>query len=1194
MGSGEGKVFLLCLRGLTDSVDWHQLIKGVQAKQMGFLEILCWHLVEVAELKKMNLPIGQEGNAPLAKAVEERLGKFIKLKQFHFRYTKEMIFAIVHDCTNWSPNPAMNDVQNLKSAFDNISHWGTVQLVDAEDVHHMGSVNERGFLFFFAMFIPSLEGWAGPKKTAAVVPVVPSVDVEELERLRRALANAEGARDQAVAREKETGTRCEELTGTVTKREHELAALRDQLNACCSEKEILRAEAASLARERDLSSQSGAKAEAALSNEIQTLRTQLQQANATALAENKGRLELYQQAKELQEAHATISEKLHDRDAIIKRLKQEKADLAAAHAKELQSTLEQLDQAHANTVNENKGRHELYNKSKELQDYYVAQCNERDAAIAALKQENSDMQKQLASQHETGEEALKKAQQQLRTKNQQFSAVLEDCEATKSELARVQEELAIGRQQQASLGADLEAAQQRLVALEGDATEAHQDLDEVRQARLALLDELSRLKSALADTEARLASKEAEADALASRLSKQDFDGLSARTDRLMQEYAVAMGDIRVMQDENERLTRALRALELKMPLFARQGKNTTPPPLGDVTLVFTDVEGSTVQWEWDAETAAAAIRVHNDLMRMKLEQWGGYEVKTEGDAFMVAFADPVTAVSWCLDTQETLLNAKWPEKLYEHKKSAIVYSESGLLLYRGLRVRMGVHCGNPSAEEDPVNGRMDYFGPMVNRSARVESVANGGQVVCSRQVYDRVHEALKTSAWTPTEKDLGLFELKGLNDATHIMQFLPFSLRERTFAAAVNAEAELLAEKSKLQDELKALQAANAELSNKLAAIDETVMSQQEQAQALLADVHKAKLSGVPSEELLGILKKELSTLLAGQTETSGQLQKAIAVNNELSRSAVEMADRRERIVLESVAVEKKEMEGKISTLRFEVEVLKKNKSDLESQVTGLRGEVSVAASQGNHLEDELSEARRQYGNLQREVANLKEQLGKGAAAKSELEDEMTSQRSLLDAMAKRIEMVEGQLESAESKGLKMGAFYKQQSDAWALEEIQLKKIIRDLEERLQKRQETFKRAETDNRLEVLELRQQLREKDPLLKGIATSEANEEGKGVSKVAPTRTAAVTTSAVVAPSSPFLDTRNLSSRFSKVLEPAAAPPEAQGSCADCHRIIFSKSVTVSAMGKIYHEDVSWLSGTSHFLSLSLSPPFVYLL
>ncbi len=137
----------------------------------------------------------------LAQAIEERLGKFIKLKQFHFRYTKEMIFAIVHDCSNWDPDEKQNEVANLRSAFDNIAGWGIPTLVDPPDIKNMGSVNERGFLMFFAFFLPSLEGTAGPKKQKAAAAPPPDNGplLAEIDRLKALLASLESREKDALA-----------------------------------------------------------------------------------------------------------------------------------------------------------------------------------------------------------------------------------------------------------------------------------------------------------------------------------------------------------------------------------------------------------------------------------------------------------------------------------------------------------------------------------------------------------------------------------------------------------------------------------------------------------------------------------------------------------------------------------------------------------------------------------------------------------------------------------------------------------------------------------------------------------------------------------------------------------------------------------------------------------------------------------
>ncbi|KAJ2441493.1 hypothetical protein GGF42_007275, partial [Coemansia sp. RSA 2424] len=181
----------------------------------------------------------------------------------------------------------------------------------------------------------------------------------------------------------------------------------------------------------------------------------------------------------------------------------------------------------------------------------------------------------------------------------------------------------------------------------------------------------------------------------------------------------------------------------------ARPGDSTlarlereVPPPVGEVALVFTDVKNSTIQWETNQVAMRSAIKVHNSTMRRMLRSIGGYEVKTEGDAFMVSFPTVASALHWCLAVQMAFLAADWPQETLDSPHGCPLYwpndddnggdtakgrksvgnvdVESRRLIYRGLRVRMGVHFGSPVSEEDPITRRMDYFGPMVNRAARV------------------------------------------------------------------------------------------------------------------------------------------------------------------------------------------------------------------------------------------------------------------------------------------------------------------------------------------------------------------------------------------------------------------------------------------------------------------------------------------
>lgn len=82
----------------------------------------------------------------------------------------------------------------------------------------------------------------------------------------------------------------------------------------------------------------------------------------------------------------------------------------------------------------------------------------------------------------------------------------------------------------------------------------------------------------------------------------------------------------------------------------------------------------------------ASALSIHNNLMRERINVHKGYEVKTEGDAFMIAFSNVIDAAKWCIDVQQALLEQKWPEEILENESSALVKTEEGKVIWRGLR----------------------------------------------------------------------------------------------------------------------------------------------------------------------------------------------------------------------------------------------------------------------------------------------------------------------------------------------------------------------------------------------------------------------------------------------------------------------------------------------------------------------------
>lgn len=222
--------------------------------------------------------------------------------------------------------------------------------------------------------------------------------------------------------------------------------------------------------------------------------------------------------------------------------------------------------------------------------------------------------------------------------------------------------------------------------------------------------------------------------------------------------------------------------------LLARKRADAAKAPTGRIALVFTDVQGSTALWDAIPDAMREALAVHNELMRATLAEAKGYEVKTEGDAFMIAFGDPLSAAAFCLATQERLLDAPWPAALLAASDAREERSASGAVLYRGLRVRMGIHVGEPEPRVDPLTARMDYFGPHVNRAARVSGSAHGGQIVVSGDAHTAI-EAKRRALPDHEIVDLGSHFLKGLLAAEHLFEIRLSLLRERSFPPVKSGE---------------------------------------------------------------------------------------------------------------------------------------------------------------------------------------------------------------------------------------------------------------------------------------------------------------------------------------------------------------------------------------------------------------------
>ena len=174
--------------------------------------------------------------------------------------------------------------------------------------------------------------------------------------------------------------------------------------------------------------------------------------------------------------------------------------------------------------------------------------------------------------------------------------------------------------------------------------------------------------------------------------------------------------------------------------------------PSGTVTFLFTDIEGSTQRWEAHPSEMDAAVAHHDEVVRAAILAHDGIVFKTIGDAVCAAFQRPQDALAAAIDAQRAL--------------DASDFSAVG-----GLRVRMALHTGT-AFERDA-----DYWGPTVNRVARLLAIGHGGQVLVSGTATDLLQETLPAQT---SLRDLGQHQLRDLAHPEQVYQVVAAGFAER------------------------------------------------------------------------------------------------------------------------------------------------------------------------------------------------------------------------------------------------------------------------------------------------------------------------------------------------------------------------------------------------------------------------------
>jgi predicted ATPase/serine/threonine protein kinase/DNA-binding CsgD family transcriptional regulator len=181
-------------------------------------------------------------------------------------------------------------------------------------------------------------------------------------------------------------------------------------------------------------------------------------------------------------------------------------------------------------------------------------------------------------------------------------------------------------------------------------------------------------------------------------------------------------------------------------PTESEQGKLASRNlPTGTVTLLFTDIEGSTHLLQQLGDRYAGVLSECRNLLRVTFQEWNGREVDTQGDAFFISFARATDSVSAAVEAQRALASHSWPEGV-------------------AVRVRMGIHTGEPTLTSE------GYVGLDVHRAARIMSAGHGGQVLLSQTTSHLVEQDLPDDVML---RDLGEYRLKDLGRPKRLFQLV-------------------------------------------------------------------------------------------------------------------------------------------------------------------------------------------------------------------------------------------------------------------------------------------------------------------------------------------------------------------------------------------------------------------------------------
>eukprot|EP00818_Percolomonas_sp_WS_P008387 CAMPEP_0117454410 /NCGR_PEP_ID=MMETSP0759-20121206/10782_1 /TAXON_ID=63605 /ORGANISM="Percolomonas cosmopolitus, Strain WS" /LENGTH=1482 /DNA_ID=CAMNT_0005247587 /DNA_START=160 /DNA_END=4604 /DNA_ORIENTATION=- len=426
---------------------------------------------------------------------------------------------------------------------------------------------------------------------------------------------------------------------------------------------------------------------------------------------------------------------------------------------------------------------------------------------------------------------------------------------------------------------------------------------------------------------------------------------------------------IKETKEENERILKEKEVIMKQAQFYKRIGQDAVKKhgkkqlgPQGFIALMFTDVQHSSILWATLGDVMGEALVIHNNVISRIFEETKGYFVKAIGDAYLLAYSNIEKAVECAMRIQLELLEADWPEALLQHEDGKEVRDENGNILFRGLRVRVGVHAGTPIHAVDPYTGLSDYFGEVTNVTSSVEGTAKfGGQVAVSQPVWEHIEDTLYFDSTGPIHvaECRSHVELKGAREPTVIRLIVPKKLARRQYPKI----------DMRLDEKYEHLKRAIQKMRLQMDLL-RTMLNKKEEE----SSKHRAAAAAhIQEEETTANLLRQVESMKVSKQEEFGTMQAILAKQAEVNHLEKSILHKEKNKVTKQL----KKLEEELQSLRTQHMTLVREKSLLEIQnltniakIQNLNTQVRQLRKEWDENKDELTD----QIDMEKEISSIHE----------------------------------------------------------------------------------------------------------------------------------------------------------------------------------------------------------------------------